>query len=215
MTEVRSVRYVKSSGEASIESPKALTMTNGWLTRLEDHLWGNRSTRDIRMIVDCARDRRIFGLMLECFYSRHTCLFSGAISPQVEVVAPYVLELEFNDPKTDKFIREAWGKGWGVFLKCDMRLDRLLRHLRSLLVVRDYTGRLLMFRYYDPRILRRYLRTCTVEELRTVFGPVQGFWMEPESTDTLLHMRFDQTRLIETRLFLTAAPPAAAAGVGG
>ncbi len=179
-------------------------MTDSALAAFEKHIWNGRSSRDIRMIVDCARDRRIYGLMLDCFYSRQTCLFSGPLTPQMELVAPYVVELEYNDRQTHRFLREAWGKSCGLFLKCDLRLDRLLRHLRSLLVVRDTGGRRLMFRYYDPRILRAYLPTCTVEELREFFGPIQSFWTESEFADRLLHMRFDQTRLIETSLPLGA-----------
>jgi hypothetical protein len=175
-------------------------MTDNSLAHLENHLWHNRSSRDIRMIIDCARDRRAFGLMLDCFYSRKTCLFSGPLAPQMELVAPYLVELEYEDHQTRRFLREAWGKNWGVFLKSDVRLERLLRHLRSLLLVRDHTGRRLMFRYYDPRILRAYLPTCTVEELREFFGPVQNYWIEDESSGGLLEMRFHQAGLIETSL---------------
>jgi hypothetical protein len=182
----------------------AATPTPGW-TQFRDVLWPNPSNRDVRMVIDCARDPRIYGLMLECFYTRHTCLFSGPISPQMQVVAPYILEIEYDDKKTEKFVRETWGGDFGFFLKSDTRSDRLVRHLRSLLIVRDYTNRTLMFRYYDPRILRRYLRTCTVEELRIFYGPVQAFWVESESSDTLLHMEFDQIRLKEKLIPLAPA----------
>jgi hypothetical protein len=180
-------------------------MTDSWMAQLRAVLWPIPSNRDVRMVIDCARDPRIFGLMLECFYTRHTCLFSGPISPQMQVVAPYILDIEYDDKKTEKFIRETWGKNWGFFLKSDTRSDRLIRHLRRLLMVRDYTNRLLMFRYYDPRILRRYLRTCTVEELRTFYGPIQAFWVESGSSDTLLQLGFDQIRFSEKQVALTPA----------
>ena len=38
----------------------------------------------------------------------------------------------------------------------------------------------LVFRYYDPRVLRPYLPTCTETELDFVFGPVQRFLVEAE-----------------------------------
>jgi hypothetical protein len=36
----------------------------------------------------------------------------------------------------------------------------------------------MLFRYYDPRVLRSYLPTCTPEELAQVFGPIHSFVME-------------------------------------
>jgi hypothetical protein len=44
--------------------------------------------------------------------------------------------------------------------------------LRTLLRVRDEAGRTLLFRFYDPRVLRAYLPTCTATEWQSVFGPV-------------------------------------------
>jgi len=46
------------------------------------------------------------------------------------------------------------------------------------LVVKDERGNRLVFRYYDPRVLRVYLPTCSPSELRTVFGPIECFWAE-------------------------------------
>ena len=148
------------------------------------------------MIVDAARDPRIYGMLLDCFYSRHSCLFSGTLAPELEVVAPYLVQLEYDDRKTQSFLSRAWGNSWGVFLKCDTRLETLRRHLRQFLVVRDPNGHRLMFRYYDPRVLRVYLPTCTTEELRTVFGPIESFGVEDETPDTLLDFRFGRESLI-------------------
>ncbi|MBC7927584.1 MAG: DUF4123 domain-containing protein, partial [Bryobacteraceae bacterium] len=109
-------------------------------------------------------------------------------------------QLDYDDQKTRRFIRRAWGNSWGVFLKCDTRLETLRRHLRRFLVVRDPQGSQLMFRYYDPRVLRVYLPTCTTEELQTVFGPVESFCLEEdENSHTLLEFGFDQKQLVTTR----------------
>jgi hypothetical protein len=167
---------------------------------VEECLWPKDLTRNTWMIVDAARDRRLYGLVLDCFYSRHTCLFAGALTPEIQVVAPYLLQLECDDPKTNRLIRYAWGNNWGVFLHCDTRLETLKRHLRTLLTVRDERGNRLLFRYYDPRVLRIYLPTCTTEELKTIFGPIDCFSMEEELPDTLLEFRFDQRKLITARM---------------
>lgn len=50
---------------------------------------------------------------------------------------------------------------------------QLRLHFKKLLWVHDEQGRKLNFRFYNPRVLSVYLPTCTGEERRTVFGPVQ------------------------------------------
>lgn len=171
-------------------------MSSELLNRVEGCLWPNGFSRDAWMIVDAARDQRIFGLLLDCFYSQHTCLFSGAIGPQLQMVAPYLVQLDHDDQKTRRFISQAWGNSWGIFLKCDTRLETIRRHLRTFLRVRDESGRHLMFRYYDPRILRVYLPTCTASELSAVFGPIEHFLVEDERPDTLLQFSREGQELL-------------------
>ncbi len=54
----------------------------------------------------------------------------------------------------------------------------------------------MIFRYYDPRVLRVYLPTCLAPELRTVFGPVRRFLLESEDPALMLEYRFDGFKLI-------------------
>ncbi len=44
--------------------------------------------------------------------------------------------------------------------------------------MRDTRGRILVFRFYDPRVLRAYLPTCTAEEIAQFFGPISHFAAE-------------------------------------
>lgn len=174
------------------------------ISALEQALWPKGARRDVWMIVDAARDPRIFGMLLDGFYSDHTCLFSGPLTPALEVAAPYLVHLEYKNPKTQRLMAHAWGNNWGVFLRSDMGRDPLRRHLRGLLLVHDSSGDRMLFRYYDPRVLRVYLPTCTEDELQTVFGGIECFWMEDEKAATVLNAGFDQTRLVVQELSLQA-----------
>ena len=61
-----------------------------------------------------------------------------------------------------------------------------------------------MFRWYDPRVLRVYLPTCTVGELREVFGPARAFLVEDVDPGVLLRYELaDDGRLATTRVPLT------------
>ena len=60
----------------------------------------------------------------------------------------------------------------------------------------------MLFRYYDPRVLRAFLPTCTRDELRTVFGGIECFWIEGEEPGVMLNAGFDQQQLMLTELSL-------------
>jgi hypothetical protein len=187
-------------------------MNQSLLARIEEQFWPKGERRDIWMILDAARDRRIFRMLLESHFD-YSCLYSGTLPPALEIVAPYLVQLEFEDRYTRRLIEQAWANSWGVFLRSNTRMDKLRRHLRSFLVVRDPKGESLVFRYYDPRVLRVYLPTCTREELRTVFGPVECFWTEAENTETLLEFKFDQAKMSSNTIPL--APTTAESNLQG
>lgn len=173
-------------------------MDNSWLSHIEERLWPKGPRRDAWMILDAARDRRIFSLLVEC-HLEYSCLYSGPLQPELEMAAPHLVHLEHDDRETRRLIGQAWGNSWGVFLRSDSRLDSLRRHLRGFLLVRDPAGNRLVFRYYDPRVLRVYLPTCTPNELRTVFGPIEHFLVEDEGPQTALEFRMDRVQLMRRR----------------
>src|SRR5215472_1750806 len=159
-------------------------MTDQFLARIEEILWPEGAKQNIWMILDGARSIEIFRMLLAC-HLEYTCLYSGTLTPELEMAAPYLIQLDHGYKDTHKLIERAWGNSWGVFLRSDTSLMKLRRHLREFLVVRDTKGNRLVFRYYDPRVLRVYLPTCTLSELRTVFGPIECFWTERESAGEL------------------------------
>lgn len=158
---------------------------------IEQEFWPYGSNRDVYMIVDGARDRRIYSDLVNSHFT-YSCLYSGDLPLELEAAAPHLVQLEFEDKYTRGLIQRAWGRSWGIFLKSETRMEKLRRHLRTFLRVRSYNGKILLFRYYDPRVLRVYLPTCTSDELQTVFGPIKHFWTEDESAESLL--RFDVVR---------------------
>jgi hypothetical protein len=170
-------------------------MANPSTANLRKRFWPREAGRDVWMIVDAARDRSIFGFLLDS-YLEYSCLYHGDIAPELEMAAPYLVQLEYDDSYSTRLIERAWGASWGVFLKCGSGVDALRRHLRSLLTVRDEKGRLLLFRYYDPRVLRVYLPSCFPEELKTVYGAIERFWIEDENPETMLEFRVERGRLL-------------------
>jgi hypothetical protein len=169
-------------------------MTDQLVARIEEILWPEGPKQNIWMILDGARSIEIFRMLLAC-HLEYSCLYSGQLSPELEIAAPYLVQLDHGYKDTHTLIERAWGNSWGVFLRSDTSLKKLRRHLREFLIVRDERGRRLAFRYYDPRVLRVYLPTCTTSELRTVFGPIECFCAEGENSGDLVEFSVGTNRL--------------------
>lgn len=147
---------------------------------LLDLLWAPGGTRQpgVWAVLDGARDPKIHLALLESRLE-YRCLYSGALPRELEMAAPQLVELPTRHRLATRLIDEGWGRAWGVFLKIDDPAN-LRHHLRKLLKVRHEDGRRLLFRYYDPRVLRIFLPTCRPPELKEMFGPIRSFLMEDE-----------------------------------
>jgi hypothetical protein len=172
---------------------------------IERMLWPKGRTRNAWMIVDAARDRRIYALLLDCFYTDRICLFGDGLVPALEIASPYLVRLEYESAKTQRFLAGVAGKQWGIYLKCDESTDDLRRHLRELLIVRHPKGHSMVFRYYDPRVFRAFLPTCSPEELRTVFGKIDCFWFEDDEPGMMINAAIDKRQLVLERVPLPSA----------
>ena len=159
-------------------------------------LWPAESSPSMKnwVILDGARDGRIYGA-IDKSYQVSCCLFAGELTSQLRVVAPHLVQLDPDDRLTRFLLDNGWGRAWGVFLRSNASVEPLRRHFRKLLRVSDDTGRHLLFRYYDPRVLSVYLPTCSPDELTTFFGLVDRFAVEAENGTRMIEYRFTGWRL--------------------
>ncbi len=128
-------------------------------------------------LVDAARSPSVLQTLRvhgELFYS----LYDGPDGEALDEVAPYLVQLHARSPLLEVLVREHWGESWGVFLWALTDLKTLRRHLRRSLMVQDAQGKDMYFRFYDPRVLRVFLPTCTPAELAEFFGPINAFLIE-------------------------------------
>jgi len=172
-------------------------LSDGEVDALIAQLWPHGDTLDgtqVHAVVDAARDPRIISL-LDATGLERCCLFAGVLSPSLRAAAPHLVHLAPGVRFTRDFLRLGWGRSWGVLTIAppDVTLQWLRKHLRTLLRVQDEAGRTLMFRFYDPRVLRAYLPTCTSTEVQAVFGPVHRFICEADDNGGL--QAFDRDAL--------------------
>ncbi len=137
------------------------------------------------------------------------CLYRGELTPDMAAVAPYLVELRPETPFTDWIIARGWGNHWGIFALSVADLRTMRAHLRTFLTVYDMEGKPLLFRYYDPRVLRLYLPTCNAQELQVVFGPVESYLLEDEDSQTMLSFKFVEGLLQLKKLPLEQSAPMA------
>jgi len=123
------------------------------------------------------------------------CLYRGELAPDLAEVAPYLIKLRRVSPLTDWILSEGWGNHWGIFAISAVGLEALRRHLRGFLRVKDATGKILYFRYYDPRVLQIYLPTCRRDEIKTIYGPVLRYFAEDAPTGNALVFPHDAAKI--------------------
>jgi len=128
------------------------------------------------------------------------CLYEGEQAVELEDVAPYLIRLYKDNPFTEWLFNTGWGKNWGIFVQSPAGLEELACHFRCFLKVYDEEGTPLMFRYYDPRVLRVYLPTCTEAELSYVFGPVERYIVERWEENEVVDFCFEDGRLLSNIL---------------
>jgi hypothetical protein len=157
-------------------------------------------------ILDGAREERIYPAIEKLDdEEQYCCLYRGELDADLASAAPYLVRLERDAELTIWLATYGFGDSWGVFLHSGAALDELRRHFRRFLMVYDHTGKPLYFRYYDPRVLRVFLPTCTPMEQQTMFGPVRSYFAEAEDATALLEFTVQDGRVVRSEHPLTTA----------
>lgn len=114
------------------------------------------------------------------------CLLRGELSPDVVHVAPYVALMIPGDPFSDWAIDNGYGGNRGIYVQTRFSIKEMRRHFQGLITVVDEDGNPLLFRFYDPRVFRKFLPTCDPEQVQTFFGKIDKFFVQDETEDKLL-----------------------------
>jgi hypothetical protein len=115
-----------------------------------------------------------------------SCLLKGMLEPDMQEVAPYIVQLRDGEPFTEWVLASALGRHWGIVLCTSLDLRTLDRRYRKLLRVRGPDGEPLFFRFYDPRVLRTFLPTCEEDDLDIWFDGVRHYYAEAPEEGALL-----------------------------
>jgi len=108
------------------------------------------------------------------------CLYQGINREALASAAPYLFPYKEGTEFANWIREEGCGKSWGVFIKSHVPFEELIRHCRKFILVNTEEEKELYFRYYDPRVLRIFLPTCSSEQLKEFFGPINYFVFEDQ-----------------------------------
>ncbi|WP_376096861.1 DUF4123 domain-containing protein [Roseomonas sp. CCTCC AB2023176] len=90
------------------------------------------------------------------------------------------------------------GQAWGIVAAARADMPAFRRHLKKLLRAQLPDGRVVYFRFYDPRVLRTFLPLADARQLGRVFGPIERFFIESESGHPMRSYRLEAGRLAVT-----------------
>ena len=164
---------------------------------LQKHLFGEKVR--VYAILDGASIEDLPAKMHE-MRPRDFCLYRGEIDADIAEVAPYLVELAPQTYFTEWLLENCWGRHWGIFAHSPFAIEEVRKHFRKFLMVYDDAGNPLLFRYYDPRVLTKFLPTCQPEELQKLFGQVTTFFAESNERKELFRYQFFSDSLQQSAL---------------
>lgn len=139
-------------------------------------------------LVDAARDPQLFPLIKQT--PEHACMFAGEIEPPLDRASPYIVRATPNNPLFHAWREQGWGQSWGIWCRAAGPLADVRRHFRKFLQAQLPDGKVVLFRFYDPRVWRVYLPTCEPADLAGWFAGIDEYAAEAE-TGGLVRYRFD------------------------
>lgn len=156
---------------------------------------GERQDPPLYAILDGARDPLIYSTVTNS-YNEYFSLYKGNVPLEMAKVAPYIIRLTHESRFTDQLIQKAWGNAWGMFFTSTDDIENLRKHFRKFVKALDDRERPFYFRFYDPRVLNVFLKTCNEKELKKFFGNVARFSIEGDDSNSLNEYSLEQGKLV-------------------
>jgi hypothetical protein len=141
-------------------------------------------------LLDAAKDSQILELLpLLLKPADYQSLYEGKPAEQLAGFAPYLVSLSANAAFLETLVETGWGESWGIYFTSEYPFATVRQHLRQFLLVKNQAGKPLYFRFYDPRVLRKFLPTCTPAQLKEFFGPIRRFLLEGINKNQVLQFQ--------------------------
>lgn len=110
----------------------------------------------------------------------------AAVAPRLVAIQPGNKGREFLNAWAD----HLWTNS-GILFTSTADPGTVWNHLSQLFIAADSNGRLMYFRFYDPRILRALMPTLDASQIPEVFGPIREYLVEDGQPGTITRWTAD------------------------
>jgi len=152
--------------------------------------------RQLRAMLGLERGARPFALLdgaqslelavrLRRIGCRIFTLFEGPLAAEEGAAGPLLVAFPSDRSKALALCLAEIGGNKGILLSTYAELQDLVDHLREIFVVSDEEDREYFFRFYDPRVLRAFVPSCSPEERKQFFGPIRAIAAEDDERSAL------------------------------
>jgi hypothetical protein len=126
-------------------------------------------------LIDCAADPALYPMILR--EGAYKCLFGGAVSPDLISAAPHIVELQQGSALHTALMGEGWYRNWGIVCASEANLWDVRKAVRGNLQATLPDGKVVLFRFYDPRVFAPFIEACTPAEAAEWFTTVTDYWV--------------------------------------
>ena len=159
-----------------VEESKQVSVSEFLLERAE------KEDSQLFAIVDSARNDEVFRYLVTGDV-QYKSLFEDTMDIQSYGVSGFLVECKKESPLFRWMTTEAWGDNCCIFFTSKASFDDLFSHFQKFNRVYLEGDEVVLFRYYDPRVLRAYLPTCNQTEIDLFFGEVICFFAENRDSE--------------------------------
>lgn len=118
-------------------------------------------------------------------------LLQGKMAKELETVAPYLVELPFENKHLDEILK-SYGQNGCVFFCSPLAFDEALQRMREVLIVKNKAGMEGYLRFYRPDVFRTLIKKHNIGLLKNMFKQVMYYYCESENNPmTLNRYRYD------------------------
>lgn len=151
----------------------------------------------IYLCFDTAVNGSFTLLKLQEEYPEHQCLFKDTKDASIWDVAPWLFLVSNNVyRRIDHPLAQL---NHVVLFESNEKIDDLRLHLQEF-IYKTENGQEYFFRFWDARVLTRYLSNCTSKELETFFGEViQAAYFQDGDKDQLVSLTMNRKNRLEKK----------------
>jgi Domain of unknown function (DUF4123) len=128
-------------------------------------------------------------------------MIGGDVAPVLAATLPYIVRLQNDEPLAVAWREAGAGQSWGILLQSPQTLEQMRLHFKKFINAKLPDGTIALFRFYDPRVFRTYIRAATPEERAPWFKGVERYSVESAEAG-----RYHDFRLVSDHLYDGSVP---------